>query len=152
MEEGCENLAEVDCDGVSIREDGVYIDAGENDNLIVSRLQANPTALGVFGFSFLDQNSDVIHGSIVDGVEPTFENIASGDYPVSRSLYFYIKKAHVSVIPGMSEYAAEFVSDEAAGEDGYLVDLGLIPLPSADFVSNAQNVIELKNLTASDFE
>ncbi|MEL6127549.1 MAG: substrate-binding domain-containing protein [Pseudomonadota bacterium] len=152
MEEGCENLAEVDCDGVSIREDGVYIDAGENDNLIVSRLQANPTALGVFGFSFLDQNSDVIHGSIVDGVEPTFENIASGDYPVSRSLYFYIKKAHVSVIPGMSEYAAEFVSDEAAGEDGYLVDLGLIPLPSADFVSNAQNVIELKNMTASDFE
>jgi len=135
-----------------MREDGAFIEAGENDNLIVSRLQANPTALGVFGFSFLDQNSDVIHGSIVDGVEPTFENIASGDYPVSRSLYFYIKKAHVSVIPGMSEYAAEFVSDEAAGEDGYLVDLGLIPLPSADFVSNAQNVIELKNMTASDFE
>ncbi|MEL7174875.1 MAG: substrate-binding domain-containing protein, partial [Pseudomonadota bacterium] len=104
MEEGCEG-AGIECDGISIREDGVYVDAGENDNLIVSKLEANPNALGVFGFSFLDQNSDSLQGATVDGIEPTFDNIADGAYPVSRSLYFYIKKGHVGVVPGIAEYA-----------------------------------------------
>ena len=136
MQVGCEGTDLVDCDGVSVREDGVYVEAGENDNLIVSKLEANPNALGVFGFSFLDQNADKIKGAKVDGVEPTFENIAAGDYPVSRSLYFYIKNAHVGVIPGIQEYANEFLSNAAAGEEGYLVDKGLIPLPEDEHATS----------------
>ncbi|MBA4612195.1 PstS family phosphate ABC transporter substrate-binding protein [Stappia taiwanensis] len=115
-----------------IREDGAFIEAGENDNLIVQKLEANPNAVGIFGFSFLDQNADKIQGSQIGGVEPTFENIAAGDYPVSRSLYFYIKKEHVGVIPGIEEYAAEFTADGTWGDEGYLSEKGLIPLPAAD--------------------
>ena len=117
------------CQG--IREDGAYVEAGENDNLIVQKLEANPSAVGIFGFSFLDQNADKIQGAKVAGVEPTFDSIASGDYPVSRSLYFYVKKAHVGTIPGIAEYVAEFTSDKAWGPEGYLADKGLIPLPDA---------------------
>lgn len=113
----------------SVREDGAYIEAGENDNLIVQKLTANPKALGVFGFSFLDQNADKVQGSTIDGSVPTFDNIADGSYPVSRPLYFYVKKAHVGRIPGMVEYVTEFTSEAAMGEDGYLADKGLIPLP-----------------------
>jgi len=112
-----------------IREDGAYVEAGENDNLIVQKLDANPEALGIFGFSFLDQNRDKIQGSMIDGVKPTFDSIKSGDYPVSRSLYFYVKKAHAGTIPGIEEYVAEFTSDNAWGPEGYLADKGLIPLP-----------------------
>lgn len=144
MEEGCEGTDLVECDGVSIREDGAFVEAGENDNLIVSKLEANPNALGVFGFSFLDQNSDAIKGAVIDGVEPTFENIASGDYPVSRSLFFYVKNAHVGVIPGLQEYAVEFLSDAATGEEGYLVDKGLIPLPED---AHAEIKAAVENLT-----
>jgi phosphate transport system substrate-binding protein len=114
----------------AIREDGAYIDAGENDNLIVQKLETNPAAVGIFGFSFLDQNAEALKGAAVDGVAPTFEAIASGEYPVSRSLYFYVKKEHVGVIPGLAEFTAEFVSDAAAGEEGYLTEKGLIPLPA----------------------
>lgn len=116
----------------TIREDGAYVEAGENDNLIVQKLEANPNALGVFGFSFMDQNIDKVQGSLVDGQEPTFEAIASGDYPVSRPLYFYVKKAHVGVIPGIEELVAEFTSDRAWGDEGYLSDKGLIPLPAGE--------------------
>jgi len=140
MEAGCDSIDSIKamkktdekkhkavCHG--IREDGAYVEAGENDNLIVQKLQANPKALGIFGFSFLDQNTDKIQGSKVKGVAPTFESISSGDYPVSRSLYFYVKKAHVGTIPGIAEYVAEFTSDKAWGPEGYLADKGLIPLP-----------------------
>lgn len=113
---------------IVVREDGRYVEAGENDNLIIAKLEADPTALGVFGFSFLDQNASRIKGSKVGGVEPTFANIASGDYPLSRSLYVYVKKAHVGVIPGMQEFVDEFMSDGATGDDGYAVEKGLIPL------------------------
>ena len=113
----------------AVREDGHYVEAGENDNLIVQKLQANPAALGIFGFSFLDQNEDQIQGSIVDGHEPTFENIAEGHYSISRSLFFYVKKAHVGQVPGIQEFVEEFTSERAAGPDGYLLDKGLIPLP-----------------------
>ena len=91
----------------TVREDGAYIEAGENDNLIVQKLEANPNALGVFGFSFLDQNTDKVQGSLVDGVAPEFEAIASGQYPVSRPLYFYVKKAHIGSVPGIEEFLAE---------------------------------------------
>jgi phosphate transport system substrate-binding protein len=116
----------------AVREDGVYVEAGENDNLIVQKLEANPAAVGIFGFSFLDQNADKIHGAVVDKAEPSFENIASGKYGVSRSLYFYVKQQHVGTIPGIKEFVTEFTSDKAWGDDGYLIDKGLIPLPKAD--------------------
>ena len=113
----------------TIREDGAFVEAGENDNLIVQKLEANPDALGIFGFSFLDQNSDKVQGSKINGVAPEFELIADGSYPVSRPLYFYVKKAHVGVVPGIAEFLAEFSSDKAWGEEGYLADKGLIPMP-----------------------
>lgn len=131
---------------MSVREDGAYVEAGENDNLIVQKLQANPAALGIFGFSFLDQNSDVIQGSIIESEEPTFENIADGKYPVSRPLFFYVKKAHVDVIPGMSGYLAEFTSEKAWGPEGYLADKGMIPMPDAERKEYAANVKALKSL------
>ncbi len=116
----------------TIREDGAYVEAGENDNLIIQKLEANPKAVGIFGFSFLDQNADKIQGSIVEGAEPTFENIAAGDYGVSRSLYFYVKKEHVGSVPGIEEFVKAFTSENAWGDEGYLADKGLIPLPAAD--------------------
>jgi len=116
----------------TVREDGAYIEAGENDNLIVQKLEANPSAVGIFGFSFLDQNMDKIQGSYIDGVQPTFEGIADGSYPVSRPLFFYVKKAHADVIPGIKEYLDEFTSDKAWGPEGYLSDKGLIPMPDAE--------------------
>jgi phosphate transport system substrate-binding protein len=130
----------------SVREDGAYIEAGENDNLIVQKLTANPKALGVFGFSFLDQNADKVQGSTIDGSVPTFENIADGSYPVSRPLYFYVKKAHVGRIPGMVEYVTEFTSDAAMGEDGYLADKGLIPLPEKMRNEVRENSVGMKSL------
>jgi len=131
----------------SIREDGAYVEAGENDNLIVQKLGTNPNALGIFGFSFLDQNTDKLQGSYVDGNPPTFENIASGKYPMSRPLFFYVKKAHVGVIPGIKEYLAEFTSEKAWGKDGYLSEKGLIPLPDAERKQVADSVKALKALT-----
>ena len=131
----------------AMREDGAYVEAGENDNLIVQKLEANPAALGIFGFSFLDQNTDKIQGSYVDGVQPTFENIASGKYPVSRPLFFYVKKAHVDAIPGMKEYLVEFTSEKAWGEDGYLAEKGLIPMPTDERKAYQEAVKTMKPLS-----
>jgi len=143
MEAGCQTfswiktLKDVDegrfkrvCD--SIREDGAYIEAGENDNLIVQKLEANPKALGIFGYSFLEENLSKVEGSYVDGVPPTFENIASGKYPISRPLYIYVKSAHMGVIPGLKEFVTEYISDRSMGGEGYLADKGLIPLSSGE--------------------
>ena len=116
----------------SMREDGAFIEAGENDNLIVQKLGANPNAVGIFGYSFLEENTSVVQGSLVEGVEPDFDTISSGKYSVSRPLYIYFKKAHVGVIPGMKEFIAEYTSDKALGEDGYLADKGLVPMPKAE--------------------
>jgi len=130
----------------SIREDGAYIEAGENDNLIVQKLQTNPEAFGVFGFSFLEQNNDALQGSAVNGVSPEFEKITSGEYPVSRSLYFYVKEAHIGIIPGIEEFIKEFTSELTWGPDGYLVDKGLIPLLESDRARSAVEAQGLKNL------
>ncbi|RLQ23001.1 phosphate ABC transporter substrate-binding protein [Seongchinamella sediminis] len=130
----------------SVREDGAYIEAGENDNLIVQKLEANPDALGIFGYSFLDENGDKVQGSLIDGVEPDFDTIADGDYPVSRPLYFYVKIAHVGRIPGIQEYAAEFASDRAMGEDGYLPEKGLIPLDDEELAQVQADVAALQRL------
>jgi phosphate transport system substrate-binding protein len=116
----------------AIREDGAYVEAGENDNLIVQKLAANPNAFGVFGYSFLEENADRVQGSHVDGVAPEFETIADGSYGISRALYFYVKKAHVGVVPGLKQFIEAFLSDAAASEDGYLADKGLIPLTDAE--------------------
>jgi phosphate transport system substrate-binding protein len=124
----------------TIREDGRFIEAGENDNLIVQKLKANPNAVGVFGYSFLEQNLDAVKGSLVDGVAPTFENIADGKYPISRPLFFYVKKAHIGAIPGIREYVNDFTSPKAMGEDGYLADKGLVPLPAAQYQAVIKNV------------
>jgi len=130
----------------TIREDGAYIEAGENDNLIVQKLEANPGAFGIFGFSFLDQNTETVKGAAVDGVKPTFDAIASGEYPVSRPLYFYVKKAHVDVIPGLRGYLREFTSERAWGDDGYLSERGLIPLPAEERAQVAAIVRDLTPL------
>jgi phosphate transport system substrate-binding protein len=130
----------------AVREDGAYIEAGENDNLIVQKLEANPSALGIFGFSFLDENGDKVQGSLIGGVEPSFESIADGDYPVSRPLYFYIKAAHVGKIPGIAQYALEFTSNKAMGEDGYLLERGLIPLSEEELQAVQSDVKTLKRL------
>tara|TARA_R110000772_G_scaffold36566_4_gene87480 strand:+ start:213 stop:1253 length:1041 start_codon:yes stop_codon:yes gene_type:complete len=116
----------------TVREDGAFIETGENDNLIVQKLEANPDAVGIFGFSFLDQNADKLQGATVGGVEPTFDNIAEGKYGISRSLFFYVKDAHVGEVPGIKEYIAEFTSEKAFGEFGYLTEKGLIPLTEAE--------------------
>ena len=113
----------------SIREDGAYVEAGENDNLIVQKLQANPDALGIFGYSFLEQNANAIKDVAIDGVKASYESIADGSYKVSRPLFIYVKKQHIDVIPGMKEFIAEYVSDKALGEDGYLAEKGLVTLP-----------------------
>ena len=131
----------------TVREDGPYIEAGENDNLIVQKLNANPKALGVFGFSFLDQNIDQVQPSIVDGKEPTFETIANGSYPVSRPLYFYVKQAHVGVVPGIAEYLAEFTRERTWGDEGYLTEKGMIPLDEAKREKIASEVKSLKALS-----
>jgi phosphate transport system substrate-binding protein len=157
MESGCgtyswlKELKEIDekrfkaiCHG--IREDGAYIDAGENDNVIVQKLGANPKALGIFGYSFLEENLNTLHGATIDGVVPTFENIASAKYPVSRALYIYVKKAHIGVIPGLAEFVQEYTSDKAFGDEGYLVDKGLVPLPASEAKKVRADVSSMKSL------
>jgi phosphate transport system substrate-binding protein len=160
MEGGCKEIdwiaALKDSDGDryksichTIREDGRFIEAGENDNLIVQKLEANPSALGIFGFSFLDQNGEKVKGAPIDGSTPTFDAIADGDYPISRPLYFYVKKAHVDVIPGLRGFLREFTSERAWGEEGYLSDRGLIPMPDAERRAIAESVRLLSPLTIS---
>lgn len=131
----------------AIREDGAYVEAGENDVLIVQKLVANANAFGIFGFSFLDQNTDRIQGSLINQVEPTFETISEGAYPISRPLYFYVKDAHVGVIPGMVEFISAFANDRAWGPDGYLADKGLIPLSDDARAQERRRAIDLAPLT-----
>lgn len=129
-----------------IREDGAWLDAGENDNLIVRKLVANKDLVGVFGYNFLAQNSDEIQGAFINGVAPTFDSIADGAYPVARPLYFYVKKAHVGHIPGMAEYVAMFAKDEVSGDEGLLIDKGLVPLSGPErnaMVQRALNLVPL---------
>jgi phosphate transport system substrate-binding protein len=116
----------------TMRTDGAYVEAGENDNLIVQKLEGNPAAFGVFGYSFLEENEGKIKGAKVEGEVPTFETISSGSYKVARPLFVYAKKQHAGTVPGMAEFLAEYTSSKALGEDGYLADKGLIPLPAPD--------------------
>ena len=121
----------------TVREDGHYTEAGENDNLIIQKLKESPDTLGIFGFSFLEQNMDSVQGAKIkkgpssDFTPPTFDSIADKSYPISRPLYFYVKKAHIGVVPGIEEYLNEFTSESTWGDDGYLADKGMIPLSQA---------------------
>ncbi len=126
-----------------MREDGAIIEAGENDALIVQKLQANPKLFGIFGFSYLENNSDRIQAAKIEGVEITLESIQSYKYPIARPLFFYVKKAHVNVIPGLDTFLQTFTNEKAIGDEGYLVDAGLVPLPNkmrADLRTSAKNL------------
>ena len=134
----------------AIRTDGAYVEAGEQDNLIVQKLQQDPNALGIFGFSYLDQNSDTLRGAMIDGVEPTFEAIADGDYAISRALYFYVKHEHMDVIPGMKAYLNEWTKHW--DEDGILAENGMIPLSEDEAKANKAAMGDLPKLTAGMLE
>ena len=134
----------------AMRTDGADIEPGEQDNLIVQKLQEDTGTYGIFGFSYLDQNSDVLEGAIIDGGAPTFDAIAAGEYSVSRSLYFYVKHAHVSVVPGVKAYMIEWTKNW--GEDGVLADAGMIPLPAAEMAEMISRMENLPALTADDLK
>ncbi|KAF0228405.1 MAG: phosphate transport system substrate-binding [Beijerinckiaceae bacterium] len=131
----------------SIREDGPYVEAGENDNVIVQKLETNQNAIGVFGYSFLEENVAKIQGASIDGVMPDMDTIASLKYSPSRELFIYIKKAHISVVPGLDKFAAEYVSDKAAAEGGYLEKKGLVPVPKAKLATSKANIAAQKVMT-----
>lgn len=143
MEEGCSFENKKQCH--LIREDGAYIEAGENDNLIVQKLTANKNALGIFGYSFLEENEDRVKALKIDGIVPNFETISSAKYTAARPLFVYIKKAHIGVIPGLKEFAEEYVSNKAIGEEGYLSDRGLVSLDSSDLAKTRADVKSMKN-------
>jgi phosphate transport system substrate-binding protein len=145
LKESDEDRFETICQ--SIREDGAFVEAGENDNLIVQKLEADAQSFGIFGYSFLAQNEDKLQGSMIAGVNPTFDDIASGDYPISRSLFFYVKTAHIGVVPGIDEYVAEFTSEDAWGPFGYLAEKGLIPLPDDERAKVAADAQSHANLS-----
>ncbi|MDC3266370.1 PstS family phosphate ABC transporter substrate-binding protein [bacterium] len=143
MEEGCTLENKKQCH--AIREDGAYIEAGENDNLIAQKLAANKNALGIFGYSFLEENADKLKGLKVDGVEPSFETISSGEYTAARPLFIYVKKQHIGTIPGIKEFVEEYVSEKAIGEEGYLSDRGLVALEKSDLAKVRNDVRTMKN-------
>lgn len=161
MEVGCKTdettkaLKKTDKDGYDaichdVRADGAYIDAGENDNLIVQKLKANPNSVGIFGYSFLEENLDSVRGISVSGTEPTYDAIASGEYPGARPLYIYAKKQHVGVIPGLQEYLAEFIN--AGGKDGYLIKTGLISSPDDVRATMTEATANLPVLTGTELK
>ena len=143
MEEGCPFENKKQCH--AIREDGAYIEAGENDNLIVQKLVANKNALGIFGYSFLEENADRVKALKINGIAPNFETISSAKYTAARPLFIYVKKAHIGVIPGLKEFAEEYVSNKAIGEEGYLSDRGLVSLDSSDLAKTRADVKSMKN-------
>ena len=129
-----------------MRTDGAYVEAGEQDNLIVQKLQEDKDAFGIFGFSYLDQNRDTLQSAVVDGTPADFELIASGDYAISRALWFYAKHEHMNVIPGMAEYMKEWTKHW--GDDGILADNGMVPMPEAEREAYAKAMVQLPKLTA----
>ncbi|MBW7837001.1 MAG: substrate-binding domain-containing protein [Sphingomonadales bacterium] len=156
MEEGCKGFAEIkalDKDKAKevcarMRQDGLFIEAGENDNLIVQRLNSDPTALGIFGYSFLYENQDSLSAVTIAGVAPTFETIADGSYGISRPIFMYFKNAHRQAIKGFNEFIAEYVSDAALGADGYLHERGLVPLPDAKRAVVQKAMLQAKPMAA----
>jgi len=143
MEAGCPFEEKKKCH--AIREDGAYVEAGENDNIIVQKLVANKNALGIFGYSFIEENRDRIKALKIDSIAPSFETIASSKYTAARPLFIYVKKAHIGVIPGLKEFAEEYVSNKAIGEEGYLSDRGLVSLDASELAQVRKDVKSMKN-------
>lgn len=149
MEQGCATIADASSLGLkgaachALRQDGSFLETGENDDLVVSMLEQNPKALGIFGYSFLERNRGSLKPVRISGVEPSAGMIASGTYPLSRPLYFYVKKEHLGKVPGLEEYLLEFASEKALGPDGYLAMIGLIPLPKYQRLENEKLAGEL---------
>ena len=131
----------------TLREDGAYVEAGENDNVIVAKLEANKNAFGVFGYSFLEENSAKLRGVPLNGVEPEFDNITSGKYPGARRMYVYFKKAHIGLVPGIDKFAAEYVSTKALGADGYLAKKGLVTLPKNELEAVRKGVLGMQAMS-----
>jgi phosphate transport system substrate-binding protein len=134
----------------AMRTDGAYVEAGEQDNLIVQKLQEDTGAFGIFGFSYLDQNSDTLQGAELSGVVPTFEAIADGKYKASRALFFYVKHQHIGVVPGIEEYMTEWTKHW--DEDSVLSDAGMIPMPQAERDEMAARMKNLPVLVAADLK
>lgn len=131
----------------TLREDGAWVDSGENDNAIVQTLSRTPNSVGVFGFSFLEQNMDTVKAETIDGVAPSVEAIADGSYPLARSLYIYVKKAHIGVTPGLQQFVTEFMSEGSAARGGYLQDRGLVPLPADELAAQREAARTLTVMT-----
>ncbi|OYW53546.1 MAG: phosphate ABC transporter substrate-binding protein [Hyphomicrobium sp. 32-62-53] len=136
----------------SIRKDGAYVEAGENDNVIVQKLEGNKNAFGIFGFSFLEENADKLKGVSIEGAEPTFDNISGGKYKGARPLFVYFKKAHIGVIPGLDKFIAEYTSEKALGAEGYLTEKGLVALPKEAFEKSAKAANEGMTLKADELK
>jgi phosphate transport system substrate-binding protein len=134
----------------AMRTDGAYIEAGEQDNLIVQKLQEDTGAFGIFGFSYLDQNSDTLQGAELSGVVPTFEAIADGKYKASRALFFYVKHQHIGVVPGIEAFMTEWTKHW--GDDGILADAGMIPMPQAERDEMASRIKNIPVLVAADLK
>ena len=134
----------------AMRTDGAFIEAGEQDNLIVQKLNEDITAYGIFGVSYLDQNSDTLQGAVISKTAPTFENIASNNYSVSRALYYYVKHQHIGVVPGIKEYMAEWTKHW--GDEGALSDAGMIPMPKSERAKYKSAMTNLPVLTAADLK
>ena len=134
----------------AMRTDGAFIEAGEQDNLIVQKLNEDTTAYGIFGFSYLDQNSDTLQGAVISKTAPTFENIAGNNYSVSRALYYYVKHQHIGVVPGVKEYMAEWTKHW--GNDGALSDAGMIPMPKSERDKYKAAMTNLPVLTTADLK
>ena len=134
------------CTGM--REDGAFIEAGENDNLIVQKLDANPGTVGVFGYSYLEENANLLKGIPINGVAPTYDSISSFKYPGARPLYVYIKNAHVGAIPSIKAFVAEFTKESAFGPRGYLRQAGLIAAPNA---ARARSQMAARSLAPLNF-
>jgi phosphate transport system substrate-binding protein len=134
----------------AMRTDGAFVEAGEQDNLIVQKLNEDTTAYGIFGFSYLDQNSDTLQGAVISKTAPTFENIAGNNYSVSRALYYYVKHQHIGVVPGVNEYMAEWTKHW--GNDGALSDAGMIPMPKSERDKYKAAMTNLPVLTTADLK
>jgi phosphate transport system substrate-binding protein len=135
---------------VRIREDGAYVEAGENDNLIVQKLVANPTAIGVFGFSYFEENADKLKGVPVNGIPATYDNVATGRYPGARPIFIYVKGEHVRAVRGMREFLAEYLKESTIGPKGYLARRGLIAMPAGQRAQVRQRALALTPLDPAE--
>ena len=136
----------------SIRKDGAYVEAGENDNVIVQKLEGNKDAVGVFGYSFLEENAAKIEGIAIEGVKPDYDAITSGKYKGARKMYIYVKKQHAGVIPGLEKFVEEYVSDKAIGEDGYLSKKGLVALPKDAAETSRKNALAMTAMKGDELK